>query len=111
MDTEIKNVKYSVLMSVYIKENPAFLYESIKSMLVQTLKPDEIVIVKDGPLTKELEDIINSFENQSSELFSVINLPTNVGLGLALNEGVKACRNELIARMDTDDISLRNRDQ
>lgn len=103
------NNKYSVLMSVYFKENPDFFKKSIESMLNQTLKPDEIVIVKDGQLTKELEDVINHYVILEPEIFTIVALKRNIGLGLALNEGLKKCRNELVARMDTDDISLEER--
>lgn len=95
--------KYSVLMSVYYKENPQYLKSSIISMLNQNKAPDEIVLVKDGPLTIELEEVLTEFENNS--LLKVISLNENVGLGKALNIGLDNCRNELIARMDTDDIS------
>jgi glycosyltransferase involved in cell wall biosynthesis len=101
------NLKYSVLMSVYRKENSEYLRESIISMLDQTIKPDEIVLVKDGPLTSELNSVIEEFT--SSNLLKVISLDKNVGLGKALNIGLDKCRNELIARMDTDDISINNR--
>lgn len=106
---EMINTKYSVLMSVYHKENPDFFIESIESMLRQTIEPDEIVIVKDGPLTPELDQIIDSYTYQDHGLFTIVSLEKNLGLGLALNEGLKRCRNELVARMDTDDISLENR--
>jgi len=101
--------KYSVLMSVYYKENPEFLETSIESMLNQTLKPDEIVIVKDGKLTKELDEVIEYYTSKYQNLFTIVALRENIGLGLALNEGLKACRNELVARMDSDDISVENR--
>ena len=101
------NLKYSVLMSVYRKEKPEYLKESIISMLNQTIKPDEIVLVKDGPLTGELDSVIEEFT--SSNLLKVVSLDKNVGLGKALNIGLDKCRNELIARMDTDDISTNNR--
>lgn len=103
------DMKYSVLISVYCKENPEYLKLSIQSMVDQTLKPDEIVIVKDGKLTDELDNIINEFLLINSCLFTIVTLKKNVGLGLALNEGLNACRNELVARMDSDDISLENR--
>lgn len=96
--------KYSFLMSVYKNENPEYLKESIDSMLNQTVKPDEIIIVEDGELTDELNSIIKKY-SKNKKLFTVIKLKKNVGLGLALNEGIKKCRNELIARMDADDIS------
>lgn len=101
--------KYSVLMSVYYKEKPEFLKLSLDSMLNQTLKPDQIVIVKDGELTEELDEVINSHVVIDPKLFTIVELKNNIGLGLALNEGLKKCRNELVARMDTDDISLPER--
>ena len=93
--------KYSVLMSLYKKEHPEYLRLALDSMIKQTVKPDEIVLVKDGPLTPELDAVVEEYK---SHLHIVVN-EKNLGLGLALNEGLKACRNELVARMDTDDIS------
>ncbi|SEK63592.1 Glycosyl transferase family 2 [Butyrivibrio sp. ob235] len=101
--------KYSVLMSVYTNEKSAFLKESIDSMLRQTAFPDQFVLVKDGPLTTELEAVINDYCEKYPGLFTIIELPENKGLGVALNEGLKVCRNELVARMDSDDISLSDR--
>lgn len=101
--------KYSVLMSVYYKEKPEYFEKSIQSMLEQTVKPDEIVIVKDGKLTNELDSVIEKYFSKYTDLFTVISLEQNSGLGHALNEGLKKCRNELVARMDTDDISLSDR--
>ncbi|KAF0819528.1 putative glycosyltransferase [Bacillus sp. ZZV12-4809] len=99
--------KYSVLMSVYYKEQPDYLRESIMSMLDQSIKPDEIVLIKDGKLTDELENVLNEFKD--NQLIKIYSLEHNVGLGNALNFGVQKCKNELIARMDTDDISMKNR--
>jgi glycosyltransferase involved in cell wall biosynthesis len=101
--------KYSVLMSVYYKEDPRYLKTSINSMLDQTLKPDQIIIVKDGKLTIELDEVINEFLLAHPILFTIVTLEKNIGLGLALNKGLNVCRNELVARMDSDDISLNNR--
>ncbi len=98
-------VKYSVLMSLYKKEHPEYLRLALDSMINQTVKPDEIVLVEDGPLTEELYAVVEEYKPY---LHIVIN-EKNLGLGLALNEGLKACRNELVARMDTDDISKPNR--
>lgn len=97
--------KYSVLMSLYKKEKPEFLINAIDSMLSQTVKPDEIVIVEDGPLTDELYCILDKY----GEKIKRIRNEKNLGLGLALNVGLKNCKNELVARMDTDDISKRDR--
>lgn len=101
--------KYSVLMSVYYKENPLWLRESIESMLSQTVSADEFFLVKDGPLTQELEDVINEYAEKFPELFTILPLEYNVGLGPALAEGVKNCRNEIIIRMDSDDYSVPER--
>lgn len=101
------NLKYSVLMSVYYKEKPFFLKESVDSMINQTVKPDEIVLVKDGKLTPELDEVISSYEK--IDFFRIIDLKENVGLGKALSIGLGECRNEFVARMDTDDISDPNR--
>ena len=97
--------KYSVLMSLYKKEHPEYLRLALDSMINQTVKPDEIVLVEDGPLTDELYKVVEEYRPY---LKLVIN-EKNLGLGLALNEGLKACRNELVARMDTDDISKPDR--
>lgn len=102
------NLKYSVLMTVYIKDNPDYFALSLDSMINQTCKPDEIVIVKDGPIRKQLQDIIDSRKNRQVKIIQ-LQLPVNKGLGLALNEGIKICKNELIARMDADDYSMPNR--
>lgn len=102
---------YSVLMSVYYKENPEWFATSIDSMINQTVMPDEIVIVCDGPLTQELDDVLEKYTLKQPSLFQIIRLKENVGLGKALNIGVKCCKNDLIARMDTDDISLPERCQ
>ncbi|MFF2883146.1 glycosyltransferase [Bacillus toyonensis] len=101
--------KYSVLMSLYIKERPEYLKQSIDSMLNQTVKPDEIVIVKDGPLTEEIENVLREYEANNLGTFNIITSEKNIGLGLALNLGLRNCKNEFVARMDTDDISLPER--
>ncbi len=97
--------KYSVLMSLYKKEHPEYLRLALDSMINQTVKPDEIVLVEDGPLTPELYKVLDEYDQH----FTRVKNPTNLGLGLALNEGLKVCKNELVARMDTDDISKPDR--
>lgn len=105
----MENLNYSVLMSVYKKENPLFLKESIESILNQTVLTDDFVLVCDGPLTPDLYKIIRKFENEYSMIFHVYKLECNRGLGAALNFGLCHCKNEIVARMDSDDISVRNR--
>ena len=78
--------------------------ESICSILNQTLPANEIVIVKDGPLNEELEQVLDFFSKQNKNL-KIVSLPQNQGLGKALNEGLKHCSYDIIARMDTDDIA------
>lgn len=102
-------MKYSVLMSVYDKEKPEYLVQSIESMLNQTVQPEQFVIVEDGKLSNRLESIIKNYAVKFPDLFTVLPLKENVGLGRALDYGIKVCRNELIARMDSDDISLPER--
>lgn len=101
--------KYSVLMSLYKKEHPEYLRLAMDSMIYQTIKPDEIVLVEDGPLTVELYSVVNEYIEKYPELFHIVKNKRNLGLGLALNVGLNACRNELVARMDTDDISKPDR--
>lgn len=102
-------MNYSVLMSVYYKENPQYLKQAIDSMLNQTLKPEQFVIVEDGKLNDFLHKIVMLYKEKYSDLFTVIELKVNVGLGMALDIGLQHCRNELVARMDSDDISLPER--
>lgn len=101
--------KYSVLMSVYKNEKPQYLREAINSMLNQTIQPEEFVIVKDGCLTEELELVIEEYKNKYKDLFKIVKIQRNVGLGNALAIGVNACKNEYIARMDSDDIATKQR--
>ena len=100
---------FSVLMSLYMGEKAEYFDVCIKSILRQTVKPAEIVIVKDGPITENVEQVLQRYRNKFPELFQVVSLTTNHGLGYALAEGVKACKYELIARMDTDDIAKKDR--
>ena len=101
--------QFSVLMSLYIKEKSEYFRQCMESVLHQTAFPDEIVIVKDGPLTAELESALAEYVAADPNLYTIVPLEKNVGLGLALAEGIQHCRNELVARMDTDDIARPDR--
>lgn len=96
--------RFSVLLSLYEKEKVKNFREAMESILHQTLKPDEIVLVIDGPLTTELEQEVQEVQKKYPVIKTVV-LPVNQGLGMALNEGLKHCTYELVARMDTDDIA------
>lgn len=100
---------FSVLISVYYKEKANFLTKSLKSVINQTLLPDEIILVKDGLLTDELDSVINNFVTKYPHIFTVVSLAQNKGLANALNEGIKLAKNPIIARMDSDDICFENR--
>lgn len=103
------NKTYSVLMSVYYKENPIWLRESIDSILKQSISPSQLVIVKDGPLTEELDEVLKEYTDNYLELIRVVELPENMGLGIALQKGVLACEHEIVVRMDTDDYAMPER--
>ncbi len=101
--------KFSVLMSLYIKEKPEYFKECMESILKQSVLPNEIVIVKDGPLTAELDHAVQEYVDKNPELYTIVPLEKNGGLGLALAEGILHCKNELVARMDTDDVMMEGR--
>ncbi len=105
----LNSVDVSVLMSVYIKEKPEYFKEALMSVINQTVYVREIVLILDGPITSELQRVIDDYERSNPGLINAIQLKENVGLGKALAIGVKACKHELIARMDTDDIMLPTR--
>lgn len=108
MNDKGMEIKYSVLMSVYYKENAEYLRTAMDSIWKQTVKTDDFVLVCDGMLTQELNAVVAEMEKEHPEL-QVIRLEKNGGLGNALNEGIKHCKNELVARMDSDDISRLDR--
>ncbi len=100
---------YSVLMSVYYKEKPEYLKQAIASIQAQTLPTDDFVLVCDGPLNDALDAVIAKKQQEMGETLNVVRLAKNGGLGNALNEGIKHCKNELVARMDSDDIAYQDR--
>lgn len=100
---------FSVLISVYKKEISTNLDRALHSLVSQSLMPKEIVLVKDGNLTDDLDTCINNYVRMYPELFSVIALENNVGLGEALRFGLQYCTFELVARMDSDDICYSDR--
>ena len=99
---------YSVLLPVYKTDNPDYFRLSLESMVNQTVPSNDIVIIEDGPIPESLKNIIDEFATKVSSIHP-LQLENNLGLGLALNEGLRVCKNELVARMDSDDISLPER--
>ena len=97
-------MQFSVLLSVYRKEKPEYLKMSLESIRLQTVEPDEIILIEDGVLTKELYLVIEEYLKVLPNM-RVYKFDENKGLGLALRKGVELSRYELVARMDTDDIA------
>ena len=105
--TGLEKIKFSVSMCVYAKDNPSWFKTAVDSILNQTVKPDEVVLVVDGPVPDVLDNVIGEYEKL--DLFSVIRLPENVGHGEARRIGLANCKYEYVALMDADDISLPGR--
>ncbi len=103
-------MQFSVLMSVYKNEKPEYFAQAVDSVLNQTLMPNEIILMRDGPVPKKLQKIIDGYlSGEYRDLFSYYPMKTNHGLGNALKLGVIKAKYDYIARMDTDDIAKSNR--
>lgn len=101
---------FSVVTSVYRSDKPMFVRMALDSMLVeQTLKPSEIVLIQDGPVTADLDGLLSEYETEYSDVMHIIRLEKNGGLGNALKIGVENAKYSMVARMDSDDICLPNR--
>ena len=103
-------MKFSVLMTTYAGESAENLDRSLSSIYEQqTLKPNQVVLVLDGFVGINLEEIVSKYNTQYPEIFTIVRLLTNIGQGLASQEGIKYCKYDLVARMDSDDISCPER--
>ncbi len=100
---------YTFLTSCYIKSDIEEFELAMLSMLNQTLPPEQIVVVCDGEISEGLSNLINSFAENNENLFTIVRLEKNQGLGIALREGTSYCRNDIIVRMDMDDICISER--
>lgn len=101
----MNELKFSVLMSVYCKDNPAWFREALYSVFNQSCPPAEVVLTADGPLTKELEAVIAEFKDK----LKIVRLEKNSGRGAALGYAVPQCKYDLIALMDADDVCRKDR--
>lgn len=99
-------IEISVLMPVYYKEKVEYFRQALDSIINQTVKPNQIVIIKDGKLTEQLNKTIEMYKNEYSQLIESYDIEKSNGLGNALKYGVKKCKYKYIARVDSDDISL-----
>ena len=100
---------YSVLTTIYKNDNPKYVEAAIDSMLNQTVRTNDFVIICDGALTSTLDKLIEQYVVENKKLFHIVHLKENAGLGAALRKGVPLCKNEYIARMDDDDIADKRR--
>ena len=100
--------KFSVLMSTYEKDNSEYFLKALNSVINQTVLPNEIIIVVDGPVSEEYKEVI---ENQKDkyDIIKLIYLEKNSGLGNALKIGLEQCTYDIVARMDSDDIAKNDR--
>lgn len=103
-----KQVNCSVLMCVYSGDKVSYFREAMDSMLNQTMRADEIVVVVDGPVGKDMMRFLDEVRKKDGSV-KIVKLPKNVGVGMASNEGLKYCKNELVAKMDADDIAVPER--
>jgi glycosyltransferase involved in cell wall biosynthesis len=102
--------RFSLLMSVYGGDDPAYLEAAFRSVVHdQTRPPDDVVLVQDGPVPVPLAATIARLIDESPLPATLLQLPANVGLGPALDEGLAACASDIVARMDADDIALPHR--
>ena len=101
--------KFSVSMCVYGKDDPDWFHTALDSVVNQTLRPDQVSLVVDGPVPGEIEKIIDDYTSQYPEMLTVEFQPENLGHGISRRRSVANCRNEIIALMDADDISVPDR--
>ena len=102
--------QFSLLMSVYGGDRPDYLEAAFRSVVHdQTRPPDDVVLVQDGPVPPDLDAMITGLIHESPVKTSLLALDANVGLGLALDQGMAACAHDIVARMDADDIALPER--
>ena len=101
--------KFSVLMAYYHGDDPGQLEEAIASVRNQSLPPDEIILVRDGPVGPQLAATVARCEQAPGPILVHVRLPENRGAGPAWNEGMRYCRHDLVARMDADDVSRHDR--
>jgi len=101
--------KFSVLMSVFRDDNPSHFFEALQSINKQTIQPDELVLVIDGEVSIKIKKVLDNYIKNVFFDVNILQLEKNIGLALALRAGLVRCRNNLVARMDSDDISLEHR--
>lgn len=104
----MKEIKFSVSMCVYAGDNAKYFEEALESVFHQTRKPDELVLVVDGPIPSSINEVINFFSSKHDEMH-VFRLKENQGHGNARRLGVSKCQYDYIAIADADDINMPKR--
>lgn len=99
---------FSVLISIYYKENPLWFREALESVFSNTIQPNQVVLVIDGTIGAELQTVVDEFCGRYPSL-DVYPQPVNKGLSTALNIGIEKCKNDIVFRMDTDDVCFPDR--
>ena len=100
-------MKFSALLSIYKGTTSADLSKCLSSLLLQTLRPDEVLVIKDGPISKGVENCLKHYNQQLP--LRTLEYPINRGLGPALQEALPHCKNDIVARVDTDDVCVPDR--
>lgn len=101
---------FSILISVYKNDKAEDFRIALESITTkQTVKPSEVVLVIDGPVTDEINKVISEVASATPELYKIIRFEQNQGLGIALQKGLEATSNEIVMRMDSDDIAVPDR--
>lgn len=102
--------QFSVLMSVWREDDPDWLEAAFRSVVHDQIRaPDDVVLVQDGPVPNAMADCITGLIHESPVATTLLALDANVGLGIALDQGMAACAHDIVARMDADDIALPQR--
>lgn len=109
MTSESDDIHLSVVLPTYARDTPDHLDLAIESVVEQTRPPQEVTIVRDGPIPPALESVIEKWSVADHAPITQVSLKENRGLGAALREGVKQCKHEYVARMDADDVSVPQR--
>lgn len=102
-----QDLEYSVLMAVHNNEDPQLFDQAMESIVAQRSPAAEVVLVKDGGLTDELDSIIFKYRQQLP--LNIVSLDVNSGLGIALKRGLVHCKYDLVGRADSDDVNLPHR--
>lgn len=105
-------MNFSVLLSVYKNDDATAFHTALKSIsTLQTVKPSEVVIVVDGPVPEAVDQVIAGVVSETPELYKVVRFEHNQGLGIALQKGLEVVINDIVMRMDSDDIAVPDRFQ